>query len=154
MPVSIPHAVMERYDSLPHGAFPHGHRPPIYLGEAPISSAGDRVRPPYVVVTDQGSRPEYQSDGGAVELGRVQLEVYAVELGQVDQIVLALRFGGQPPAARAGLDWAMLPLDAPYTPTHLMRVSEQRGYAGWDYQGRRVHYCRLDYEATVTLEAS
>jgi len=153
MATSVIHAVMERYDALPPAVFPGGVRPPIYLGEAPVSSAGAMLRPPYVVITDQGTRPEYTSDAGAVETARVQVEVYAVELGAVDQIVLAVRFGGQPPGQRAGLDWAALTFGPPYAPTHLMRAAEQRGYAGWDYESRRVHYCRLDYEATVTLEA-
>lgn len=155
MAFSVAHAIIQKYESLSASIFPDGVRPPIYFGEAPIASGGAMVRPPYVIIRDEGTRPEDNvSDAGAVEVGRVHLEVYALELGTVDAIVKAIRFGGQPPGNRAGLDWGTLSLDSPYTHMHLRRIIERRDYAGWDYESRRVHTCRIDYEAMISLEAS
>lgn len=148
---SVIHAVMQFYDALPAAAFPGGVRPPIFFGMAPVASAGQMIRPPYVVVTDDGITPDYQTDGLSLETTSCRVEVYAEQLGVVDDIVTAIRFGGQPPAQRAGLDWAVLPLDPPYQPVQMSRTGEVRKEAGWSYQGHRVYLCRLYYEALIEL---
>jgi hypothetical protein len=149
--MSVLAAVINKYEALNDALFPGG-KPPLYVGEAPIASAGTPVRPPYVVLIDDGQQPEPLTDASAIEVCRIRAEVYATALSTVDQIVMAIRHGGSSPAARQGIDHGALDLAAPYRWLDTIRRSERREYAGWDYQAQRVHRCILQWDVMVELE--
>lgn len=155
MALSAVAAAMARYESIPPVVFPGGVRPPIYFDLVPVASAGQPVRPPYVVVTDRGQRPEaVLPDAGVVERATVELAVYALSLAAVDALVTVIRHGGSPPEMRAGLDAALWPASAPYECVLALRVAEQRRYAGWSVQAQPVYMATLTYDVTWGLRGT
>lgn len=145
------------YDGIPADAF-GGTRPPIFLGKVPqTTAAAAQQRLPYVCLTDLGFRPEFDSSAGGIERGEIRLEVFALKLGgepdepSVDRIADALKWGGATPKYKKGLDFGAIALTGYTYPVHLMRKSERRDYAGFDYQGARVHMCELRYAVMLGL---
>lgn len=154
-------SLIDLYNSIGAAHF-GGTRPPIYLGNVPSTdSAGVQQRVPYVVMFDEGFRPEYSSDASAVETGAIRLEVYAVSVDAasgvtLDSIVRGIKFGGSAPSSKAGWDWGSFTFaSGSYLyKISLKRTFERRDYAGFDYQGSRVHKCELRYECKTGLSIS
>lgn len=141
------------YGTLTAALFPGGTRPPFDFGEASATtSTGAQKRVPYVVLTDLGSDPEYQSDYGGQERGGFELTVYAKTVTDLDTIVTAIRFNGDTPAAKAGFDFGTLTLDAPYYALALTRTREVREYVAPDRDGLRVHRCRITYRVDHAVD--
>ncbi len=116
---------------------------------------------PYVVLFDDGFKPEYESSAGGREMGRIRLEVYATSLDAasgitVDSIVRGIKYGGSTPAAKLGFDWGTFSFTAGVYlyKIHLKRVLERRSYAGFDQDGARVHKCELHYECIAGIPPS
>lgn len=153
-------AVIDLYQSIPEIAFGGaGTRPPLYLGQAPQVKSTDQQRPPYVVLYDNGFRPEFDNSKGGIERGEIRLEVYALKLDDpteisVDRIVRAMKYGGQAPGLAAGLDFGAFVLTGFSYKIELRRTREQRSYAGFNHQGARVHKCELTYAVILGLAAS
>lgn len=156
MATSLVASVIDLYNSISATHF-GGTRPPVYLGESPpVASGGAQQRPPYVVLNDDGFRPEFDSSFGGIERGDIRLEVYALKLDAVgevtvDSIVRGIKWGGSAPSAKAGLDFGAFALTGYNYKIHLLRTLERRSYAGFDYQGQRVHKCELNYACVLGL---
>lgn len=158
MPSSVVSAVQAVYATIPAAAF-GGTRPPLYLGESPqTTAAGAQQRPPYGVLYDDGQQPTFDSSFGGVEAGAIRLEFFAIKLDAVGEVTLdsiarGAKYANRPPSDRAGLDWCRLPLSGSLYPVSLKRTREQRSYAGFDYQGQRVHKLLLEYRVVAGLAA-
>lgn len=155
-------SLIDLYNSITASHFGGSTRPPIYLGESPqVTSAGAQQNPPYVVLYDEGFRPEFNSSGGGIETGEVRLEVFALKLDAasditVDSIVRAILYGGSAPSAKAGFDWGTFSFESgSYRyKVHLRRTFYRRSYAGMDYQGQRCHMAEIRYECVVGISTS
>ena len=133
-------AVIDFYDTLPGAQFPGGTRYPLYLNEAPATdSAGAQVRPPYCTLEDGGRSREVMSDNGGPESGEFSITVHAASVGDIAAAMLAIRFAGQDPKDRAGLDGGTLVLDAPYEPVSVVMLTDTISYSGLGQTGGRVH---------------
>ena len=152
-------AAIDLYESLSAANFPGGTRPPVYFDQAPeATAAGAQLYPPYVVVRDaSGLAPEYQSDLGGIEVGTLELEVYAGTLADADAAAKAVKWNGGDPVDHLGFDWGTLAIDAPSYFVSLRRVSERRALAGYgraaDGTVRRTHLVTLTYELTQGIDA-
>jgi len=157
MATSLVSAVIDLYNSIPAGTFGGATRPPIFMGKAAqTTAAAVQQRPPYVVLYDESQRPEFDSSFGGIERGELRLEVFAVPLGaasgiSVDSIVAAVKWGGSNPAAKAGLDFGAFVLSGYNYKIQIQRTREQRSYAGFDFEGQRVHKCELRYAVILGL---
>lgn len=155
-------SLIDLYNSITAAHFGGSTRPPIHLGEAPaVTAAGAQLRPPYVVLYDEGFRPEFNSSKGGVETGEIRLEVFALSLDAasgitVDSITRAILYGGSAPGSAAGFDWGTFSFESgSYRyKVHLRRTFYRRSYAGFDYQGARVHKCEIRYECKVGISLS
>ena len=146
-------AVLAMLDALPSNLFPGSVRPPAYLDEAPpTDAAGQPVRPPYLILKDTGTaEPDAGTETNLMEAGGFELTAYDNSLADVDQAVYAVRWGGQAPDARAGLDFAALDLLAPRHPLAVSAPAERRFYAGLDREGLRTHACSLTYRTAAYI---
>jgi hypothetical protein len=138
-------AAMTLYDTLTASLFPSSTRSPIYFGKAPQATSAGQRRHPYVVLEDEGSTPEYQSDAGGPESGAFTLTVVADTLADVDRIVAAVKWNGLAPSSKAGFDEGALTLDNPLYHLSLRRTKEVRSYEADGKDGPRVHRCVLSY---------
>lgn len=145
-------AALTKYDGLTAALFPGGTLAPAYFGKAPAVAAGAQRRTPYVVLTDLGSSPAYQSDAGGPEEGGFALDVYADTLADVDRIAAAVKWNGARPDARAGFDQGSLALDAPLYHLLLTRTKEVRAYEGDGVTAQRVHRCTLTYRVQTAID--
>ena len=147
-------ATMNLYESLSASLFPGSSRPAIYLDMAPQVASGSQLRPPYVILRDQGRVPEYFSSFGGIEGGGLVLEVYHNDLGTADSIASAIKYGGGTPSQRLGLDFGTLTLTTPLSHVVLKRTNERRYTAsGPDLTGKYVYVVELTYRVVVGLSA-
>lgn len=160
MATSVPAAVIELYGTISATHF-GGTRPPIYLNEAPQTDTdGSQRRPPYVILSDDGFRPEYDSSFGGIAKGDIRIEVYALKLeasGEitVNSITNGLRYGGGDPADRDGIDFGALPLTGVLYPVHLMPTSDRTRFSGLlDKDGKRIHVRELRYQVIYGINAT
>lgn len=155
-------SLFDLYNSITASAFGGSTRPPLHMGEAAaVTTTGTQLRPPYVVLYDEGFRPQFNSSVGGIETGEIRLEVFALKLDAsnevtVDTIVKGIKWGGSEPQAKAGFDFGAFSfaVGSYLYKIHLRRTLEQRSYAGFDYQNQRVHKCELRYECLVGLSPS
>lgn len=160
MATSAVSALFDLYNAIPVAAFGGSARPPLRLGSmSPTSPTGAQQRVPYVVLKDQGFRPEFNSSSGGIENGQFTVEVYAQPLGapsglSVDSIVLGLKYGGSTPEAKSGFDWGSIAITGYLYGISIRRTREQREYAGFDVDGQPVHKCTLTYECVTGLNPS
>lgn len=160
MATSVPAAVIELYGTISATHF-GGTRPPIYLNQAPKTDTdASQRRPPYVIVYDEGLRPEYDSSFGGIAKGELRIEVYARKLEATGEITVnsvtnGLRYGGGDPADRLGLDFGTLPFTGVTYSIHLMPTYDRTSYAGFeDYEGKRVHVRELRYQVIYGIKAT
>lgn len=160
MATSAVSALFDLYNSIPVAAFGGSVRPPLRLGSmSQASVTGAQQRPPYVVLKDQGFRPEFNSSSGGIENGQLVFEVFAGPIGaavgmSLDSIVLGLKYAGAAPDAKEGFDWGALTITGFLYGIALRRTREQREYAGFDFEGQPVHKCTLTYDCTTGLNAA
>lgn len=153
-------AVLELYGSISASAF-GGTRPPIWLNQAPQTDTdGSQRRPPYVILYDEGIRPEFDSSFGGIERSEIRLEVYANKVEATGEITCnsvanGILWGGSAPNAHAGLDFGVLPLTGYRYRVNLMRTYDRTRYAGFlDKDGKRVHVREVRYALIVGLSPS
>lgn len=151
MAKSALHSAIRRYESIPPSAFPGGVRPPCFVDQAPINQTNNVLRPPYVIVSDRGSRTEYLSNGGVIETVILTVSVFATSLELVDRIAWAIRFGGQPPHQCAGFDFAVWPADPPCQCLQARPIKEQRNRVDWTHDAQPVYVVVMDYEILWSL---
>jgi hypothetical protein len=130
--------------------------PALYFGDAPPADGPTQIYPPYVVLMDDGMRPEYNFTlENVMEPDEVVFMVYASTLAAVDAIVQQIKYNGMPVSARAGYDFGSLPsLVVPYREMEMKRTNERRFVAsvqGTGKTGQRVHGCELRYLVTLFL---
>jgi hypothetical protein len=150
-------ALFDLYNSIAAANFGGTTRPTLFMGEAAqTTAAAAPQRVPYVVLFDEGFRPEFDSSSGGHEMGEIRLEVYALKLDDasgvtVDSVVRGIKWGGSAPASKAGFDWGTLAFAAGsyLYKIHLKRTFERRSYAGFDQDNARVHKCELRYECVT-----
>lgn len=153
---SITLAVIEKYEALTAANFPNSTRPRIDFGEPPHTVDGATNDPPYVNLLDLGrtvTRADFE--GSNFVTTQFQLEVFARDLGDVDQIVNAIRFNGGTVGQGLGFDNGTLgTLDQPRSTHQILPVSEPRRLADRvDKAGARMHGCALAYRVTVLERA-
>lgn len=159
MATTLVEAVQDLYDSISAATFGGADRPPIHMGEAPQRTpTSTPLVPPYVVLYDEGFRPEFNSSAGGIENGDIRFEVFAVPMSgsgvTVDSITAALKWGGSGPASKAGMDWGAFTLTGYNYKVSLRRTLERRSYSGLDHNGDRVHKCEIRYAVILGLNAS
>lgn len=158
MATTVVSAVLELYNSINATHF-GGTRPPIWLNQAPkTDTAGSQLRPPYVVLYDDGLRPEFDSSLGGIERGELRIEVYANKVEAAGEITVnsvtnGILYGGGNPNDRDGLDFGPLPLSGFKYQINLMRTYDRTRYAGFeDKDAQRVHVRELRYSVIVGLK--
>jgi hypothetical protein len=157
-------SLIDLYNSIGVAHFGGSERPPIFLGKVPqTTSTATQQRVPYVCLHDDSFRPEYDSSSTGIEKGEIRLEVFAMKLDDasgitVDSIARAIRFGGSPPASKAGFDWGSFSFESGtyFYKVSLRHLSNRRDYAGFTTQGPsgesgRVHLCELRYECIIGI---
>ena len=118
-------ALMAKYDSLtlPEAACP------IWLDAAPVQAAdGSAVAPPYTILSDVDTVPDYSDEFNPLEKTTFTLTVYAPTLARASAIAEAVKYNGSRPGLRGGFDFCpVLPdLDASvYRHLHLVRRRQQ-----------------------------
>ena len=147
---------MSKFDALTAANFPSSTVPPIYLDDPPLADGGSQVRPPYVVLRDNGQTPELEFERTTLEVCAFALEVYyptpdsGGPLANVDAAVLAVKRNGGTSAQGLGFDFGTLSdLTTPRSTHEIRRVRETRRSAGFASDGRRVYVCVLEYRVTV-----
>lgn len=152
---SIIAAVMTKFDALTAGGFPSSTVPPIYLDEPPVVD-GTQIRPPYVVLRDNGQTPVTEFERTTIEGCEFTMEVYYPTaatngpLADVDTAVNAIKRNGGTVGQGLGFDYGTLTdLTTPRSTHVIRRVKERRAYAGFHFDGKRVYVCYLDYRVEV-----
>lgn len=161
MATSAISALFDLYASIPAAAFGGTVRPPIRLGVmSQTTTTGTQQRVPYVVIKDQGFRPEFNSSSGGIKNGQFTVEVFAAQLSadagvSVDSMVLAIQYAGGTPAQKQGFDWGTLTITGFQYGISIKPVRDgPREYAGFNYDGQPVHKCTLTYECITGLKPS
>jgi len=140
--ISVIGAVIERYET-----FTINSTAKIYFDEAPTrDGSGVAIVPPYVVLRDGGTSPDYAFERSCViENTTLTFEIYATGLASADAIASAIRYNGGAIDAGSGMDFATtLPLTG-QTLLQMVRTSEQRNVEG----GRGVDATDV-YKVTMT----
>lgn len=140
---SVIGAVLEKYDLLTFSG-----RPPIYFDQAPAKTVGGAALvPPYVVLKDDGTAPDYTLDLVPVESTRVRFRVYALTLAAADAIAVGIKWDQGVPTARQGFDFAeTLPLTGASLLDHgAVRTREQRSRTADTLSGGPVYLVELSY---------
>lgn len=142
-------ACLAKYDALTFAG-----KPDRYFQDAPRSD-GAQVRPPYVVISDEGATVRYDFEAVAWEVHRVRFDVYADTLAACDATLLGIKYDGQAFSARAGFELGTLALASPYAFKSCKRAggtAEQRRQEGQrGLTGQRTFSGRLVYEVTVSV---
>ena len=104
MAASVIAAVIERFNTLTFAAVP---APKLWFDEAPLrDGAGATVTPPYVVLKDDGTVPDYDFELMSIEVTTFRFEIYAPGLAAADAIADVIRYGVGAIAAGMGFDFA------------------------------------------------
>jgi hypothetical protein len=120
--MSVVAGVISRYET-----FTINSTAPIWFHEVPErTGAGAAVVPPYVVLQDDGTTPEYDFEYNPVETTRLRFEVYASTLAAADAIAAGIRYNGGSITAGAGMDFAAALTATGQTFKAMARESEQR----------------------------
>ena len=110
MAADVISATLTYYDTLSFSG-----RPGIYFDEAPAkTSGGAALTPPYVVLKDDGTTPDYTEEFVPVETTRVRFLVYAKGLADAVAVAAGIKYDGGTAVARQGFDF-VAPADFPLT---------------------------------------
>jgi hypothetical protein len=100
--ISVIGAVIERYESFAISA-----TVPMWFHEVPA----EEDSPPYVVLVDEGTTPQYTTEYEPLETTRLRFEIFHTSLAGADNVVSAIRYNAGAIAAQLGMDFAAsLPL--------------------------------------------
>jgi len=146
-------ATLAYYDTLSFSG-----RPGIYFDEAPAkTSGGAALTPPYVVLKDDGTTPDYTEEFVPVETTRVRFLVYAKGLADAVAVAAGIKYDGGTAVARQGFDFvppADFPLDAAagsLLDGGFVRTKERRSVVPDRLDGSRVHLVELSYTVVVRI---
>lgn len=149
-------AVISRYEALTASNFPSSTRPRIDFGDAAQVASGTQIRPPYVVLRDEGRDVKVLDfERNNLTTVKFAFEVYAASLDDVNTTVAAIRWNGGTVGAGSGFDHGTLSdLTSPKSthqilPTAAPELLTER----LDKDGVRVHGAVLRY-AVAVLESS
>lgn len=131
---------------------------PVYFGEAAVrDGSGVVVRPPFCVVEDLGSEPQFEMEYEGLDITKVSISAYAVTLAEIDAIAIALKYANGTPDDLLGLDFGTVVAlggVGPYlTFVECRRVSERRERVDLQYTNAAqiVHKVTLTYEVTCRI---
>lgn len=80
-----------------------------YFGEAAVRGpSGIAVDPPFAVVEEERTAPDYEMEYGGDEVTTLTITCYATTLAEVDAMMEYLKYAGQTPTIHAGLDFGTL----------------------------------------------
>jgi hypothetical protein len=153
---SITAAVVTKYESLTAANFPGASRPRIDFGSAAQVVSGLQLRPPFVVLKDNGREVKILDfERNNLQIVRFGFEVFAASAGDVDTIVSAIRLNGGLVGAGSGFDYGTLSdLTSPRSTHQIIPTAEPRLLSSYlDKDGVRIHGATLQYQVTV-LEVS
>jgi hypothetical protein len=153
---SVTAAVITKYESLTAANFPGSSRPRIDFGSAAQVVSGLQLRPPFVVLKDNGREVKILDfERNNLQIVRFVFEVYAASAGDVDTIVSAIRLNGGGVGAGSGFDYGTLSdLTSPRSTHQIIPTAEPRLLSSYlDKDGVRIHGATLQYQVTV-LEVS
>jgi hypothetical protein len=146
-------ACLAYYDSLSFSG-----RPPIYFAEAPAKTdAGATLLPPYVVLLDDGTAPDFTLELVPLERTKVRFHVYAKRLADAVAVARGIKYDQGAVDARQGFDFASpddFPLDATagvLLDGGLVRTAERRFVTPDRLDGSRVHLVELSYTLVVRI---
>jgi len=155
MAATVIKAIQNKIAALTAANFPDSTIPPTFQDEATVTDgSGVQVRVPYIIISAPDTTPEYQSDRGGIENHDIEIVVYAVTAAAANQIAEALKFDGQTPATKAGLDFGTLALDNPYYHIHTARTNNPRAYEDTDQASRRVYSVTLNYSVCAGIKST
>lgn len=153
MAADVISSILTYYDSLSFSG-----RPGIYFDEAPAkTTAGAALTPPYVVLKDDGTTPDYTEEFVPVETTRVRFLVYAKQLADAVAVAAGIKYDGGTAVARQGFDFvtpADFPLDAAagsLLDGGFVRTKERRSVVPDRLDGSRVHLVELSYTVVVRI---
>lgn len=141
---SVTGAVIARYE-----AFTIAATVPVWFHEAPASASL-----PYVVLQDDGTRPEYDFEYNPVETTALRFEVYHTSLASADAVASAIRYNGGGVADGDGMDFADALDLTGQTFKRMERKSEQRFVEGpRSTSATPVFRVRMAYEVETVRTA-
>lgn len=125
--------------------------PALTTFDEPVQIEQVQVYPPYAVLIDGGTVPQYDFEHNAIEVTTLTVFVVDTQLANVDAAVERAKYNGGSTTAGLGLDFGTLPaLAAPYTELVVMRTYERRfAFHTTGKQANRVHACELRYQVTL-----
>lgn len=153
-------AIIDLYNTLDPSSFPNGVRPPLFFDEVPSAADGATpVQLPYIVFHDNGqmpswtfkSRPSPTSGQNGILNGDVTLEIYALDLGDCDDILTGLLWNGQVPNNRAGLGFGTLVLNSPQKSMSVVPGRVSREFAGFYVENSRAHKITQTLKTQVAI---
>lgn len=144
-------AVMEKYESF---TFASADQARIYFDEKPQVGSG-QILPPYAVLTDGGTVPDYTLEYVPIDVTNFTLTLYAGSLADADAMAQVVRFNGGTTQQHLGLDHCTaLNLDSP---RYKMEVMLKEVTFGLDkprgHTGSLVYKAVMRYEAQVSYTA-
>ena len=149
---SVIKAVEDFISGLNASLFPGGTIPSVWLDEAPQQNTpNSQAQPPYIIISDDGDKPQWDFETSAIIKGSFTLEAYALNLDDADSIMKAILWNGAPSSSRRGLAFATLTLNAQLYSMAVTPTRGQRKYSGMNYQGKRVHFTSQSFDTQVGL---
>lgn len=153
MAADVISATLTYYDTLSFSG-----RPGIYFDEAPAkTSGGAALTPPYVVLKDDGTTPDYTEEFVPVETTRVRFLVYAKGLADAVAVAAGIKYDGGTAVQRQGFDF-VAPDDFPLTASAgvlldggFVRTREKRSVVSDRLDGSRVHLVELSYTVVTRV---
>lgn len=153
MAADVISATLAYYDTLSFSG-----RPGIYFDEAPAkTSGGAALTPPYVVLKDDGTTPDYTEEFVPVETTRVRFLVYAKQLADAVAVAAGIKYDGGTAVQRQGFDF-VAPADFPLTAAAgvlldggFVRTKERRSVVPDRLDGSRVHLVELSYTVVTRI---
>lgn len=140
-------AFISRYESLT-GV------PPQYPFDTPTADGATQILPPYSVINDDGTLPNYDFEHTVIEVSNFTILTYAASLQALDAFVEIIKYNGGGTTEGLGMDFGNLPeLTTPYTELVVLRTSEKNFLARpTGNVGQRIYGCELKYQVTVHLK--
>jgi hypothetical protein len=125
-------------------------RPAIYFDDVPLTdNTGAQIYPPYVVVKDNGTRPEAIEAGAVMDTTDITFECYGVTLALADAIAEGVKYSTGAVQDRLGFDYGTLPALTNGSLNVIRRAGERRTMAGLTKEGGRAHMVEIRYEVEV-----
>lgn len=149
-------AVVQKYEALTATNFPGSAVPRIDFGSMAQVVSAVQVTRPYVRLLDEGREVKVLDfERNALVTTRFAFEVWALDDGDVELIVKAIRLNGGTVGQGLGFDHgALSALSSPKSTHQILPAEEPRFLApSLDADGARVHGAKLGYKVAVLESA-